>query len=851
MTMIHVKRIGKRSLQTACGLALLVALSITGIFTTPALAQNSAAHQQFVFAYRLLQREEYQLSAQAFDEYLARYPEDEKKGDALYYRALLARNVGQNQQAIGYLEQNVAPLHVPDHAVLFLKGQVYSDLGQHEKAIQSLEAIDLQNLDTDTKASIFYLRGKGYRGLNNLPAAATQLQEVIKIDSSLKAQAMLDLARIQVLMKLPADALDTLKKCLTLNNPQVSAEAGRLAGDLAFELKMYPQASEYYNVVMTQYTASSHLGPAITGMLWSLYEQKQYGQVLATFEQYKKHLSNQDRVTGWYLAGASHQSMGDHNKAVALFGAILAAASGSELEDKVLYRLAASQYEIGQFGGMTQTIAKLRKSFPDSPRLADAGYLLATAALKQGDNNLAAARLTAIIDSGQRHPFYTQALLQRARLYESISEFEHAVSDYETYAAVYPSAENQVKLPEDTVAQAMVRLVDLNYQIKRFEASDQAAAKLLEQPKLDPLVEAEGLYRRGLAQVQMKQFDKAIATLSSLLDKYPQNHYRADSIYYRGLLELSLKQTDKAQADLLEASAAETLSRPLKINALRLASMLQRQAKQDDQAAGTLGSLEKLVGITGLNIRELIWIGEYCMNRNEPVMAMKYLKPILDGNASASRTELAKALMIGARSLRNQDKLPQAIDAFREVVAMSVGHGYEARIELARTLAKAGQYEEALDEYQSLIAAEQTQIACEALYDSGELHRQLVQVRLRESDAAGATAQREKAIMSFKRLILLYSFPEVSPLPELANIQLAELAIEMEKPDDAMTQLSEMVEAYPDSVYGTYAQACLSILKNQKIAATSLLKKIRETEKVDERLLTRVDNQLKVLGGVQ
>lgn len=850
MTMIEVKRTGFSRFQTACGFALLL-LTFTGLFTAEAQAQNSAAHQQFVFAYRLLQREEYNLSAQAFDEYLARFPDDEKRGDALYYRALLARNVGQNQQAIGYLEQNVAPLHVPDHAVLFLKGQIYEDLGQHEKAVRALESIDLQNLDSDTKASIFYLRGKGYRGLNNLPAAATQLQEVIKIDSSLKPQAMLDLARIQVLMKLPADALQTLKKCLALNNPKVSAEAGRLAGDLAFELKMYPQAAEYYNVVMTQYTASEHLGPAITGMLWSLYEQKQYGQVLSTFDQYKKHLTNQDRVTGWYLAGSSYQAMGDHNKAVALFGAILAAASGSKLEDKVLYRLAASQFEIGQFGGMTQTIAKLRKAFPDSPRLADAGYLLATAALKQGDNNLAAARLSAIIDSGQRHPFYTQALLQRARLYETINQPEHAVADYETYAAVYPSAENQVKLPESTVAQAMLRLVDLNYQIKRFEAADQAAAKLLELPKLDPLIEAEGLYRRGLAQVQMKQFVKAITTLSTLLDKYPQNHYRNDSIYYRGLLELSLKQQDKALEDLLTAGDARALSKPLKVNALRLASMLQRQAKTMDAAAGTLSKLEKIIGLTGLNVKELIWFGGYLMDQNKPVDAMRYLKPILDGNKHAARVELSQALMLGARSLREQNQLPQAIDAFREVVAMSVGHGYQARIELARTLAKAGRYDEALDEYESLISAEKTTIACEALYDSGELHRELVQVRLRESDAAGANQQREAAIMKFKRLVLLFSFPEVSPLPELANIQLAELDLEMDKPEDAKTQLNEMVQAYPDSPYGTFATAWLAMMEGRKIAATSLFKKIREIKDVDPRLMQRVDNNLKVLGGVQ
>ncbi|HCD34355.1 MAG TPA: hypothetical protein DER01_18235, partial [Phycisphaerales bacterium] len=113
------------------------------------------------------------------------------------------------------------------------------------------------------------------------------------------------------------------------------------------------------------------------------------------------------------------------------------------------------------------------------------------------------------------------------------------------------------------------------------------------------------------------------------------------------------------------------------------------------------------------------------------------------------------------------------------------------------------------------------------------------------------TAEREQAIVSFKRLILLYSFPEVSPLPELANIQLAELAIEMDKSDDAKKQFEEMVQAYPDSVYGTYATASLAMMENRKTVATSLYKKIREAEPIDSRLLTRIDNQIKVLGGVQ
>ncbi len=831
------------------GLFLLMMVSVLAFSPDTAVAQNSVAHQQFVFAYRLLQRQEHKLAAEAFDEYLSRFPKDEKYSDALYYRALLARTVGHNREALGYLGKALAPKHVPDHAVLFLKGQIYSDLSMHDRAVQTLEMIDLQTLDSDTRASIYYLRGKSYRGLKNLPAAVTQLKEVIKIDSSLRPRAMLDMARIQVLLKLPADALETLKDCLKLNNPVVSAEAARLAGDLAFQMKMYPAALGYYQTILTQYTASPHLSSAIVGSLWSQFEQKQYSQVLATFEQYKKNLDAASRVTGWYLAGASQQEMGRHDQAVALFGAILAAASGSDIEDKVLYRFAASQFETAQFSGMNRTIAKLRRAFPDSPRLADAGFLMASAALKQGDTATAAARFTAMVDTGQRHPYYTQSLLQRGRLYETTGKFEPAVADYQAYVAAYPTAENQVKLAASTVWQAILRLVDLNYQLRHFEAADQVAAKLLAVDKLDPLLEAEGLYRRALAQIRLKQFEVASASLTTLLTKHPENHYRADATYYRGLLGLSLKKSAEALADFQAAASSDKLAEPLKINALRLAAMLLRKNEQTELAFETLARLEKLVARTGLGAEELIWVGGYYIDKAKPDDALGYLMPVLEAKVDSSRYQLSEAMMLAAGALRTKGQLDRAIDAFSEVVSMSQGHGYQARLELAKTLAVAKRFDEAVDEYEGLIAAEQTKVAARALFELGQLHRLLVQNSLRESDAIAAQQQRDAAVKSFKRLVLLFSFPEISPLPQLSQIEIAELASESDTPEDARGVFAELIEQYPDTPYATYATAVVAMMDSRKIVATGLLKKVRDAKEIDPQLAQRVANHLKVLGG--
>ncbi|MEX0744547.1 MAG: hypothetical protein WD118_03000, partial [Phycisphaeraceae bacterium] len=83
----------------------------------PALAQGGAAHEQFLFAYKLLQRGEDRLAADAFDDYLGNFPQDEKRGDGLYYRALLHRRAGENQPAVDLLDDVPATQIVPGYAV--------------------------------------------------------------------------------------------------------------------------------------------------------------------------------------------------------------------------------------------------------------------------------------------------------------------------------------------------------------------------------------------------------------------------------------------------------------------------------------------------------------------------------------------------------------------------------------------------------------------------------------------------------------------------------------------------------------------------------------------------------------
>ncbi|MFK7790679.1 MAG: hypothetical protein AB8C95_14450, partial [Phycisphaeraceae bacterium] len=74
------------------GHRILLRLIIWLVWTIPGasvFAQSDAEHQQFLFAYKLLQRGEVADAASEFDEYLGKFPNGAKLGDAQYYRALL------------------------------------------------------------------------------------------------------------------------------------------------------------------------------------------------------------------------------------------------------------------------------------------------------------------------------------------------------------------------------------------------------------------------------------------------------------------------------------------------------------------------------------------------------------------------------------------------------------------------------------------------------------------------------------------------------------------------------------------------------------------------------------------
>ena len=801
-------------------IVVLIAATLPGV----ARAQSDAEHQQFLFAYKLLQRGEVDEAAAEFDEYLGKFPNGEKLGDAQYYRALLYRKAKQDDKAVALLKSAAKPTIVPAYAIKLLHGQVLSDQGKFKEALGPLEQIKTEDLDAKIAVSVLYLKGLAYRGAENMQAAATALADASQLDTPMKARALLDLAKVRALMKDNVKAIAALERCLEIEDSAITPEAARFAGDLSYNAGDYGKAIGYYNTVASRYQSSAHFAPAVVGLLWAQFADGRYDDLHKTFENAIDALPVSDRLPAYYLAGSAYQEQDKHDKAATLFTQVSGGSGNLPIQEKVLYKLALSQFELQRYDAMSGTISQLTRRFPETELAVDVAFLQATADAKAGQVQQGASRLTQFIDQGKASPYYQQALLRRAHLYETNGEIEPAAKDYQAYLATIDS-------PTPTSLQASFRLMELLGALGKHDRVIELSTGVLQlsDPKLrTPGAEQEALYRLAVAQRFSGDLDKALASHSRLTREYPINPYRAESVLEQGLIHMTRGDSDRGVPLLLDAVEREGLAKPSKLSAMRIVAQHDADNNKSARAYDLRLKMIELGGADVLSDDERLWLGETLINRREPKAALSHLEAV-KGEAAKER-----AMLLTGRAQRLAGSYQQAAATLNEVRAISERYGTEAWLELAITYRDMEKPDEALAELIPLQNPDRGHaIASRALYEAG-LIRQRLYEKSKSTAPDKAAAYLKDAREAFKKLWLLYPDRQGEDLSKRAYLALAELQHTSDDLTNEIKTLDELAKAYPGSAYATYAKAVLAIRAGQLERADGYLRQTIEQAKAAE-----------------
>lgn len=823
--------------RVVVAVAVLWAMSL-GAIVPRARAQNEAAHQQFLFAYKLLQRDDHDTAARAFDDFLNQYPKDEKRGDALYYRALIAYQQQDHEMAVDLLREVPMPKYVPAYKMNYLRGQVHVEMEHFDHALAALEQIDLKEVeDAVFRASVHQLLGATYYRLENFGEAADSLQKASAIDWPRQAQSLYDLARVKVRLGQREKAIIKLRRCLRLGNREVSPQAALLGGNESFNVSDYQGAIAFYNIIIEGYPSSGQFSPAVLRCMWAFFRTGAYDQMAATHKQHREAFDAGERLEALYLVGSAHQEQSRHEQAVETLSSIADQSAGLPFHPTLLYRVARSCDELGRYGQMNTVLKKLYDLYPHSLYNMDGQFLIANADAEQGNLEDGIGRLSTIVDHEPPLVHRDRAFLRRAELYERNGQLETALDDYLKYFALPGKVDDAGHYGDH---EAVLRMLHLQFRLNRYEAVNKTVAHLVASG-VEPRVETEALYRQAVALKALERYDEAVGVFTDLLDRFADSPWAGQWHYYRGLLLAATHQFEQAEADLRIASEDKGITKALRANALRLAAMGFRERKLDERAADALVQLKRL---TSLNGSEMLWMGNHLFEKGQLQQAIGYLEPLLDESRSLAVATRIDALHLTGLAHSRLEQHDQAITVFARLIEdyqryLDPLRMDQQRLALAKTLRDGGRDQQALRQYHKLNEAADA-VAAEALFDSAMIYRDVALRHRRADESVTAEEADRSAYDRLSRLTILYPIEELSPLPELSYLELADLLEGRGEHDKRLDALRDLAKKFPEGPYASYANAMLALDQKKRGDARFLLKRLSEQSSLDPRLAGRI-----------
>ena len=778
-----------RSAWLIAGLAALVALTAV-IGPAPAPAQTDGptrADQQYTFAVRLLQQNQADLAADAFEQFVRDHPGDPRVSDAHYYLALLARRAGDAKTAAAHLRQIARPRQVSPAAVDLLRGQTALEAGDADEAIERLENLDPKKLADDAaRAARSYLLGVAYRRKGNLPAAAAGFEAAAKVGGDARALAQLELGKVQLERDQADAAAESLEAALEAGLAANRAAEARLAlGRLAYRQKQFEKAAAYYQQIVEKHQSAPAFESATVGLLRSLYAAGENDKLIARHENLAHLLPASAVGETLYLRAAAHVRREQYDKAIGYLTRFIERTDADHpLRNEAVYLAGVCLYRTDP--------AKFSQWYDrHRPPGRELTYLRALSELKRDQPRYAAvvALLSRLVEPADA-AYARRALLQRAVVRERMGEAADAAEDYALYAQRYGK--------DEMAGSLKTRAIDLAFADGRFERVVELARPLLQAPPEDVAVAPVRL-KLAIALIKTDQPDAAAELLDQLLAGKHEAKLMALARFYRGLLLAARASIDRpgtidaAVKTLRTARKADALPADQRTQALALEARLLRMSGDQAAAVAAYEALRQTAPGGAFDPVTALWVGQGLVEAGRFADAQTWLAMVIDHD-KADRAAVSRAMFLAAGAHARTGDPDEAIDLYRRLITSGAGYFDQARLGVARALAAKGDLQAALDQYEELFGVDASAVAAGAYFESALIRRRLADRLEAAGDARAAAEHLGRARVQLNRVAILFNMPQLEPLPTRAVLELGRTYRALEEPAQARERFEQIAD---------------------------------------------------------
>lgn len=547
---------------------LLIFSLMTGLFGSQASSQNLPApnsniaeEQDYAFAHGLFKDGLFQLSAEQFEKFVAKYPQSVRVQDAKFLRADCYFQLGKYDIAVSEFTKFVKeyPVSILSDNARFRLGDSYAKLNRNRDAVDAYKSIldhpvnpsaageaaywigeiYFKEADYNNALKYYALSYDGYPG-NRLQdyaaysaawtnqtrgeyAKAAEWYRVI-IDklpkSSLVPSSRVKVGECYYYAKDYPRAIEELTAAkANIDSVALRGEADYLIGESYFNLGQYDKAQQQYETFLKEYPRHRLAGEVQYALGWTLFKEKQFDASASTFGK----LAISDGQLGeaaQYRKGVAEKLAGNQESALRTFEELYGSNPKGGYADNALYDAGTILFDQKKTHDALLDFRRIVAEYDSSDVLADATMMLGECYLStEAFDSAKACYEKALGYEGLSFETKVNSMYQVAWCSFKLKQFKDAASGFSKFLAAYPGHPKS--------AEASYWLAESEYQGGDFKNSLKQY-RLIAADTKHPRRE-EGMYGIGWSYYKLADYPKAIDAFEKLIIAYPSGKFSFDA----------------------------------------------------------------------------------------------------------------------------------------------------------------------------------------------------------------------------------------------------------------------------------------------------------------------------------
>jgi TolA-binding protein len=492
------------------------------VITTPAEAQFANAMTAYTAG-------RYADAVTAFSSFIANFPQDRRREEALYRLAESYRSLKRTDDALAaytFEVQNYpdGPLRV--NADL-RRGAILFDEQKYSDAIAPLQFV-AEKGDGDLQLAAKYLLGRTLLATQNEAGGRALLEGMADAQppTRFSGNAAQDLAELDDSQNKHADALPLWQKALAVaTDPVVKATAAARGGWSALQSKQPGEAEKLFKTARELDSNGEPRKVANTGLLRILFQQERYADWVEIYAKEKDQLLDSAREETLYDHGQAEFRLKHWKQAVAAFDAYLLAYGMGDAAITAAYERFLADTQIDPARVPAEGDAYL-KTWPKSPYRAKVQLLQAQELSREKKFADALPLWESLAHDPDTTLPHQDVLFEWARAYDETGNAPKAATAYRAFlddAGAHPG------VPAKQLLGAQARLALSLQNSNQLLAATEAWNALLAQAPAGAPEEETALESLGLiyAKGGPAQEGAMVEVFRKLLDHFPQTPLRA------------------------------------------------------------------------------------------------------------------------------------------------------------------------------------------------------------------------------------------------------------------------------------------------------------------------------------